>query len=424
MTIQAQQPRRLRLYEEPNGSFGTDHSGTLGDFLECPFITGSMKYELHEDLVDPGHALQHIDDANVGEFAPPMATASWDMNLETILARAGNDTAAAQGALGRILKVIMGGEQLGTGQTITGGSAVAPTVDASTGIRRGGALAFTTGSGGRLEARQVDDIVALAVHLKHSLSGVPAGVAYAAANYFWHGTSGDQTTSMQAIIEGLATHERYGLFGGMPTQLSFAPMGPRGIARISTAWDFANWEKADGSAMAADLNSGVLTRATYTNNTAKIIRDSEFRKQTNGTTTIGAIVKCSEVRFEPGFAMVKHEGPDGVNTFYQWLRVPAESFVEFDIADEDHTWMDHKDARDALGCWFQIGSAPTANGGGGILLSWPTLQVWDVKPRDNAITGLTVRCKLRCDDDSDSADVVGTVPDYNQAISRFAIALF
>ncbi|GAG52624.1 unnamed protein product, partial [marine sediment metagenome] len=33
--------QRMRAYLEPNGSLGTDHTGTLGDFWDLPFIEGT-----------------------------------------------------------------------------------------------------------------------------------------------------------------------------------------------------------------------------------------------------------------------------------------------------------------------------------------------------------------------------------------------
>ncbi len=422
MTIYADKPKRLRIFEEPNGSHGTDHSGTLGDFLACPFIDGTMKYELHEDPIDPGHALQHMDDANVEQLLPKFATASFDMNLETFTARAGNDTAAPQSALGRLLKIIMGGEHLGTGQSVSSATGTTVTQDSATGLRRGGMIACTTGTGGRLEAREVKDISSATATVKHAFSGTPSGVSYNGATYYLGGTDGSQTTSLQAIIEGLLPTERFGLFGGVPQGLTFSPMGPGGFARITTNWRFSDWQKADGAGMSADLDSGVLTRSTYTNHQARVIRDSEFRKQVNGTTTIGPIVKVQQVRFTPAIAYELHQGPDGFNTVYQGVRVPGgAAMVEFDIAHEDFTWLDHKTAVDTIGCWFQIGSTAA---GGGILLSFPTLQVVDVQPQSgSAITGITVKCKLRCDGDTDAADVLAT-SDYNLAVSQFRVHLF
>ncbi len=45
------------------------------------------------------------------------------------------------------------------------------------------------------------------------------------------------------------------------------------------------------------------------------------------------------------------------------------------------TKLDMKDKLDTIGCWFQIGSTAA---GGGILLSFPTLQVVDVQPQSGS----------------------------------------
>ena len=47
MAIQLNRLKRLRVYEEPSGSFAVDNSGTPGDFLDIPFIEGSIS-------LDPG----------------------------------------------------------------------------------------------------------------------------------------------------------------------------------------------------------------------------------------------------------------------------------------------------------------------------------------------------------------------------------
>jgi hypothetical protein len=286
-----------------------------------------------------------------------------------------------QGAVGRLLKICMGGEALGTGTTIQSTSTTTVlNCTSATNIAVGSAVACATGPGGLLEYREVKSKSGNAVTLKHALSSIPANgsVVYSCATYYLHGTSGDQTTYLQLIVEGLYSGDRYLLRGGWLDSLSIE-LGPAQRPMLSFAWKFADWRQADGTQTVANLvGAGVLGFASYANNTTIVLADSEFRQQTVNTTTIGPIIDASAIEFAPQIKFTTARAPGGLNTFKQAIRDSVHPVItgSFTCPFEDNTWLDAHANQTAKAFWLQVGMTA---GKRGILLSAPTTQVKDVQ---------------------------------------------
>lgn len=383
MTINIATPKRLRIYEEPNGSFATDHSGTLGDYLDCPFIEGSWESTLEHPTESPAHSQQHLDGYPLEVLMPKFGKAKFKLGMETTGTRAAAGVTALQGALGRLLKIGMGTETLGVGTTVasTSTSTVINCTSAA-GIAVGSAIGCATGIGGLIEYREVASKSSNAITLKHALSGAPANssVVYSSATYSLGGTTGSQTTSLQAIIEGYFASARWLYSGGWmdatPT-FEFA-YGQRPIVGFS--WMFANWNLADGSATSANLvGAGALGFATYANNSTVVQADSEFRQQTVGTSTIGSLVQASSIAFDPQIKFSTQRSPAGVNTYVQPIRDRNAPVItgNFVVPYEDSTWYTARDSRTVKALWYQIGMTTAL---GGILVSAPTVQIKNVQP--------------------------------------------
>lgn len=427
MTIYDERVQRLRLYEESNGSYATDHSGTLGDFLECPAIEGTTSLKLNLPMQSPGHLQQHLDGYPEEVALLKDAELAFALNLETFTTRATNGVAAAQGALGRCLKIAMGGETLGTGRLTSSSTTTTSIPMASvSGMNIGGAVAFATGSGSALEVREIKNNASTTLTLKHALTGAPGTTqnALAAATYFMDGSDGSETTSLQAIWEGLNAQDRWLLLGGYLKSMTLEQLGPGSIPRAVFTWGFPQWFQADGSSTAANLvSAGTLGRATYTNNTTLVVKDSEFRSFTVGSTTLASttLLHATTIEFQPNITYARHMTPAGVQGVKQAVRTRSAPVItgRFVIPYEDTTWRTAHSARTDKDILLQIGSSATD---GAILLSAPCVQIVDVQKQEiDGISGIQVSWKGRLDTDTTTSGLTGA--DLDRALSPFRIHL-
>ena len=429
MTIYAHPVKRARIFEEPNISFATDHSGTLGDYLELPFVQDPpCTHEPGSPFIDPGMYHQRIDGHNKKVPLPRFGALGCTLPLATLDARVANGATAPQSALGRLLKILMGGEQLGISRTVAAGATTTVVeLDSITGVAIGGTLAFATGTGGRLEARIVADISSTTVTLMHALSNAPAtsSIAIAAANYYLYGVDGSLTTSLQAIVEGLAPHGRILYRGGWPTSFGISQLAPGQLPRVSTDWRFAAWDK---DATAAASLSGTLGRSVYVNNRVHTVTDSYlmFHPVTaGGAASIGTELLAPVIEFNPNIAYETHMSPSGINTIVQALRVPADQGAgsgswSFVIPYEDESWETLRDDETDIAISYQIGSSALR---GGMLLTSGTCQVTSVTPEAiGKIDGIRVVCEAREDEGVDVTGLTGAA--LHQAFSPWRLAFF
>lgn len=430
MTIYIDSPKRVRIAEEANGSFETDLTGTLGNFMDCPFIEGSTKARLMQPFETPGHLEQHIDGYPLKIQMPMSAEMDGDINIETLDVKAGSGITAAQGALGRLLKIFMGGERLGVGTTITtGATTTSLPVTSASGIFTGTAIAVPTGPGGTMEIREVKGKSGSGqsgntLFLKLALSSAPADGAdvKASATYYLSGTDGSQTTSLQAIVEGLALVDRYVLRGGQMKSMTFDALSPGGIPRCKLGMMFTVWDYADGAAVAYDASASTLGLASYTNVRPHVIYSSEFRSSTVGTTTLaGTLLHAPTINFKPNIKYTAHRTPFTRSTVKQWIRDRSVPVISggFSLPEEDKSWYTARTNRTSKAFFLQIGSSITE---GGFLLSVPTAQITEVMPSNVAdIHAVDVGYDARLDEECDATGISGT--GYNLVKSTFRVHL-
>lgn len=420
MTVHITNVQRVRVYEEAQGSFGVDHSGTAGDFLDLPFIEGTLNVALNEPVETPGIVQQHIDAQPLKVKLPKRATASFDINLAGLGLTAGGPR--SRSALGCLLAVAFGGEDLGTGNQITTGATTTslPLTSAS-GFEKGMAFAAATGTGGRLEMREIKNIATNTLTPKYALSGSPANSSniYAPASYYPATVANfGAATSLQMIVEGLEPDDRWLLMGGQVESITLT-LSNGTIARASFSWKFADWDYADGSATSGDFVGPALAAATYANTVPVVIKDSELRIFDVGTSSISStLTNAAAYEFKINLSYVEHNAPGGVNNIVYYVRNRAVPLVSgsFTIPLEDQTWWTAKAANDLKAFALQIGSSPTATTGGGVLLTAPTIQITDIQPVDiNGIRGQIVSWEGTTDSDITSADAQS---DINNAAMR------
>jgi hypothetical protein len=406
------------MYEETNGAqFGADHSGTLGDYIDCPIREGTAALTLERNQETPGHLQQHIDGKAENVLMPKRWEYSYTINLETIDTKADDGVAATQGALGRMLKVAMGGQVLGTGDTINDAGATTTDFDVTTAalFAEGRAAGFATGTGSTLECREVEVVSGANLLLKEALTAAPANASdvYNSACYYMETGDGDVVTSAQFIVEGLELQDRWILMGGQVTAMSF-DLTPGGIPSATFTWRGVDWLHGDDGA--TDLTASALANATYADNTSLVLVDSEFHWGTNGTTTLATITPSS-FTFAPNITYAPINSPGGTNNVEHWVRVHAAPVCSgtFTLPYEDHTYLDARDNRTDHRVFLQIGTSTTD---GAICLSCPTVQVTNVQRVNvNGVAGQEVSWEARLDAEANPS----TDTDVSQSALRIHI---
>lgn len=388
MTLYVEPIKRMRIYEEPNGSFAVDHTGTLGDYLDCPFIEGTANLRIERPTESPGHSQQHIDGHPLEVLMPKRAFADFSINLETVDTKSSGSGASVitQGALGRLLKIAMGGEDLGTGTTVNDASATTTQIDltSAAGFAEGGAIGLNTGTGNALEIREIENISSNTIDLKHATSNAVADSqdVAASATYSMDSTDGSETTSLQLLLEGAYTEDSWYLAGGWLASPFTLELTPGQIPRVNFSWQFAQWFLADGSNTSGDLTAAAAATATYADAKTLVHVASEFREQTVGTATIGNLVHASQIEFVPQMQYVPQISSAGTNNVVQSVRVRNAPVIRgsFVTPYEGSTWFDARDNQTRKDLMLQIGTSVTD---GGILITAPNTQITGVERIDD-----------------------------------------
>jgi hypothetical protein len=420
MTVHITNVQRARVYDE--GNFATDGTtASIANFKDLPFIEGTMSVTLEEPMETPGHVQQHMDAQPLKVALPKRAKASFEINLAGLGLASGGPR--AQSALGLLLKVGLGCEVLSTGTAITTGASTTslPTSDAS-GLDKGAAIAVATGTGGRLEMREIKDVSTNTLTLKHATtnSAANSSTVYAAATYTASTPAGTGIAdSLQLLIEGLEPQDRFLLLGGQVESVTFS-FANGAIAKMTWNWKFANW--LDSTDTGGTITAA-LAHATYSNTVPVVIKDSELRIYTAGTTSIsGTEMNAAEYEITLNLSYTEHMAPGGTNNIVRYVRQRAVPFVSgaFTIPLEDLTWWDAKAAKTVYSFSLQLGSSPTATTGGGVLITAPAIQITDVQKADmNGISGVRVSWEGTID-----SDITSPTANDDLHIAAFRIHLF
>lgn len=420
MTIEVTNVQRARVYQEQPGSFAEDETGTLASFLDLPFIEGTMSVELLEPLEAPLHAQQHIDAWPIKVHMPKRARASFDINLTGLGLAIGT---RADAALGVVLSTAFGGWHAGTGSTIASTSTTTVlNVTSDSGYAKGAAIAAATGPGGRLEMREIKNVSGGAVTLKHALSSIPANGSYIYACVSVY-PSRARAYSLQMIVEGLEQDDRWLLLGGQVVSPPTFTLANGAIARMSFQWEFADWYQADGVSTASNLTSGALATATYEYAVPMVVKSSELRVFTPGTTSLSnTLVDASAYEYTTSLAYTPHLAPGGTQNIIEWIRLRTAPFVSgsFTFPLQDMTWWTTKAADTRKAFSLQIGSSPTLATGGGVLITAPSIQITDVQPNDtNGIRTHAVSWEGTVDGDIASAAAANDLHNAAMRIHMF-----
>lgn len=372
--------RRLRASIEPAASFAVDRTGTLGNFIDIPMAEDSGSWEVHRDPQNPIPSLQDVRNYQLEVIGRDHWSLSFSVALAPTGSAAAASAAAAQGPVGRLLRVIMGGEFLGEGSAASAlwSSPSTGGVTSGAGFRPGGVAVWVDGSG-VAHPRPIKQVDGNTLTLKVAFPAAPANTnpIYSGASYY---IGKDPKETLQFIVQGEHDDDRWVLLGGQGT-MSFE-LGLEGeIQMIAFELSGPKWLRAADAAGAANLagSAAPIGDATYTNWEPITGHQGELLSRTVGVATLtGAIVPVASLEYEYGMEYAQVPSPSGVNGVLRHRLVRSSgtppiggSFARFfdGLAD-----FDARDDREPRLLWYRNGVVA----GEQIVLDAPKVQFVEV----------------------------------------------
>lgn len=414
MTIEIANVQRMRVWTE--SSIATDGTGTLANYTDVPFIEGSAQATLDTEVLDPQLAYQHQDQISTRITGLKRCTLSFSMNLAPTGTAGASGVAAVQGALGEILKAVMGGETLSTGDDVAASPSPTTTsftvADASgNSIKAGQVVGLNSGASSAYEMRTVEEVSTNAVTLKYAVTNAPSSTddVYGTATYYL--TQVSQAATLQFILEGLENQDRWLLQGMQLQSMTIeTPLGQ--LPRIQ--FQFQGVTYTHGADCSTDLTASSLGTATYSN-VDVIHTTGEFHWQTVGTTTINKL-NVSSITFTPSLSYAMVTAPHATQIVSSWKRTRSAPVmqVEFMLPYEDQTHFTARDNKTLKMAALQIGNVA----GSSVLIEVPTMQIINVqKSAADQISSQTVTAIAKLDSDTTE----GTATDQGQSAFRIAL---
>lgn len=384
------------LYEEPNGSYQADHSGTPGDFVPMPYVEGSLDLKGAEEDLDPQTGKMKLDGMDVTVIGPRSCSAAWTTRLHSHGQDLDGDVTPvtkSAWALLRALQTIMGGMVATTNKsaqtTVQAGSTTATAVEVTSGhgdrFQAGGVIGCEIAAG-IIEAREVLSVASDVVSVKQAFSGVPITDSAVRGGITVYLTE-DPNSSLQILREGREAQDATwygGLQGGFTLQLPAGGLGDFQFSLQGAGWD--------------EVGSSSGTISSYSNFGLFGLSPLEVTVPTVGDTTRVALEQ-SDITITPGIVYGPVKSGAASNTIARMKRGATRGVVQgsFTIPKQDLTWFTARANRDARALFAQLGNVP----GYTVLISVPTIQIRmpaDAPSGDN-IRGISVPWVARHDEE-------------------------
>jgi hypothetical protein len=402
MTCQLEALKRIRVYEEAAGvaTFGIDHSGTLGDFLDFPAKAGSIKAlgPANEETLSPGltKTRKDIHDVKViGRNSSSLSVAcalhSHGVALDGVNAA---PTTADWGFL-RVMKAIFGGtfaSSVPAVQTEVQAASTTTVINVTAGhgntrFSIGDAVAARVVAGSlAIECREVTAVAANSVTVDEAFSAIPITGSILHGCVSIHLTQ-DPDTSLQFVVEGTEPEDRVCLMGMQLKSIKLST--PVDGKMPELAFEFMG---ADGVRMATGT-VGAVAPSYYSPITSTF---AELRVPTVAATT-RVLVDQSAQSVEMALAYEPQRVGTGVNGIRRFVRKEsgANPFAKgaFTTIFEDSRWETLKAARTAVRLHMQYGNLV----GSTCLISQRTAQIINAPPAaaDVSLTGQQVSYESR-----------------------------
>lgn len=407
MDVQAVQRIRFQVVAAtPTAAVGADSSSSIGSFIDLPFREGTAQMVLTRDELDPMQAVQNIYEGRERVLGKRSATLSVTVNLAPTGTAAVTGTTAVTSPIGRLLKAVMGGENLAAGSTSATSTAIVLKCATASHCNRWAAGCVVGWSNGTfVEWRGVESVsTSTSVTLKHAFSGTPAAgnIFYNAATYYM---TADPDTTVDFLVEGLDSDDRFLLTGGQAVSgigITFDLTGAA-IPSVTFNFTFANWYASNETGSSI---TGTLGTATYSATSPIVGEAGEFRSWTVGASTYVTTSRLhvSAVTWEPHLSYVPVTSPSGRNTIWRWKAARnSDSPVagSFTIPYEDTTWFANRNSLADKNAMQVAGTA----GGSAVILDAPTIQILNPQRAADAsgIAAQTLMWKGRRDTDVGSS---------------------
>jgi len=380
MTVYVHKVGRVRIINE--STFCTEVSE--GTFEECPVVEDTPKLVMMRPFETPKIMQQHIDGYPSKVPMPRSATFGCTTVMRGTAVR--GTTTHAVGNLTGLPRLMwhccFGAVNGGTGTTIASTSTTTVlNVTSAAGLSEGGAIVCATGTGGALECREIKTVSSNVVTTKLAFSSIPANgsTVYSCYSFYLGNLDGSSVLSLQTIVEGLDTTDRWLLKGGAIAAPPVFKLAPGTLPTVDWSWQYADHKRADGSETTMNLNSALADQA-YSDIGINAIMDSEFRIFSTASSTLsGTDVHASEINITPNIAYEPHRTPGGTNTIKQWVRTRVDGPAvtgDFVLPYESVAWRTARDSETSYAMTYQVGSGTT---NGGFMISVPSITVDDIQ---------------------------------------------
>lgn len=368
---------RYRVYEEPNGSFGIDGTGTLASFLdlrsmESPFSPPAAS------LPDQRVRAYRVDQPR-DRFG--FRSTAWDWSGHLVSHGTALNAAASPPSidgLGTVIKAMMGGRSIAAGSTVA--ASPSPTTTGFTlasghGSRvTAGKIVWVADSVGRFHPAKIKTVSTDAVTLACALGFTPAsGAVVLNSETFFE--ADDPNTSLQFIVEGENRNGDAFVLLGCHGSLSLGLTHGQ-LATVSAQWQVARY--LDSASSAGDpVAAGALTHSLTGSLPVPFTASSIIFCPSGATTRVTPIVESFTLNMNHAWqAAMSINGVDGVA---ERKRVPSEVTavltVAVDDTNPDRYWQD----RDSGTTYQVLLNLNDQTAGGLLAIEMGTVQIRDVK---------------------------------------------
>lgn len=385
----------IEIDEEPSGSYAVDRTSG-GTFLYCPHREGSLSMNADPGLIEPGTAVQRLDQYVKLVQGPKRPSIGWEMNLPVMGGAAGDGVASkakADAVALRAMYLALGGiDEANVGTTVSAGSSVTDfTVASAAGLTKGGAYGWVN-SAGRMEAREVGALSGsdVTARIAHS-AGPGAGVIYGATTVY---PTEDQQASWQVKHYGVHTTDRK-LFRGLQVDSMAMAFDFEDLARLTVQLSGADWDLS--SAASSAFNTGIIPLGSLSNFQEIAAYDSEVIATPVATST-RTVLDVAAFGFNFAIAYINAPSPSGTNGILRKRRnrTPPSFEITWNVYAETEAWYTAAQNRDFYYVQAQVGSVP----GFTQLHCFPNAQIVDAQRED--LGGLqTVKVTARATIDTD-----------------------
>lgn len=392
--------QKLLFWEEPSrAAFAVDHTGTLGDFDLVPVIEGTLDFDPQVVGVDPGQANHHIYDWRKEIHGPKRWTLSFQVPLAPTGTLAGDTETASEGVIGKLLKVVMGGRQLGVGTTVatnwgspsSGDGTVVTTLDP------GGAIAWADANG-RLHAREIKSKSGSTLTTKVAFPGSPqaSDVLHPAASYFLHK---NPQAFAQFVVMGEEEDDRWIFLGGSGTVSLNLPLSGEEVPSLTFEFTGRRWEYGEDGA--TDLSLEAFNPEAFADYSPITDHVGELIEQAVGTATL-AQTPVKGLSFDLTLENREITAPHAAEGLLYHRRVrqqgPTIQGTLMPSFFEDLTRMKRRDNRDDVYLAYSFGTSASS---GLVLITASCVQYTGLGREDNdAVAVESITWKGRNDIDT------------------------